>query len=158
MTNSCSNFFSKRKPLKIVGMVIGGIIVAALLAFLLGWIIMLLWNWLMPALFGLGTITYWQGFGIFFFAKLIFGFSGGHSESGHKEKKKSGTIRSEIGKEIREEFRKEFRKAHEEDRTFNECYEGKYEEWWESEGKSKFDEYIKKNDGCEEKEETDKEE
>ncbi|MBN2557426.1 MAG: hypothetical protein JXB33_01585 [Clostridia bacterium] len=150
MTNSCSNFFSKRKPLKIVGMVIGGIIVAALLALLLGWIIMLLWNWLMPALFGLGTITYWQGFGIFFLSKLIFGFSGGHTESSHKEKKKSETIRGEVGKGIREEFKKEFRKAYEEDRAFNDSYEGKYEEWWESEGKAKFDEYIKKDDGCEE--------
>ncbi len=146
MTSKCGEFFNTRKPLKIVGMVLGGIIIAALLAFLLGWVIMLLWNWLMPALFGLGTITYWQGFGIFFLAKLLFGFGGDHSsDSGSKKKKKEGTIRGEIGKEIKAEIRKEFKKEFDKEvkKEFNEDYDDKYEDWWSNEGKAAFDEYMK---------------
>jgi len=41
-----------------------------------GWFVMLLWNWLMPAIFGLGAITYWQAFGLVVLAKLIFGAVG----------------------------------------------------------------------------------
>ena len=138
MTDACGNFFRKKNPLKIVGMVIGGIILAGLLAFLFGWVIMLLWNWLMPEIFGLGTITYWQGFGIFFLAKILFGFGGDHSSDSNKSKKKEKTIRSEIGNEIRAEIRKEFKKE------FDKEYDDKYEEWWENEGKGAFEEYMNK--------------
>lgn len=155
MTGRCSTYFEKHKPWKIVGMVIGGILLAGLLAFLLGWVVMLLWNWLMPAIFGLGTITYWQGFGIFFLAKLLFGFGGDHSsESSSKKKEKKGTIRGEIGdgikdeikREFRKEFRKEFQKEYEKENghIFNEDYDDKYESWWTSEGKAAFEEYMSK--------------
>lgn len=33
---------------------------------------MLLWNWLMPTIFGLTTITYWQGFGLWILCDLLF--------------------------------------------------------------------------------------
>ena len=162
MTNKCKDFFSTRRPLKIAGMIIGGILVAGLMAFLFGWVIMLLWNWLMPTIFGLTTITYWQGFGIFFFAKLIFGFGGDHSsDSGKSKKKKSkeGTIRGEIGKEIKKEFKKEFEKEYEKEfkkevkKDFNASYDDKYENWWSSEGKSAFDEYMKNKSEAEPKNE-----
>jgi hypothetical protein len=43
-----------------------------------GFLIMLLWNWLVPAVFGGHTINFWQAWGIFFLSKLIFGgFNGG---------------------------------------------------------------------------------
>lgn len=44
----------------------------ALLA-LLSFIVMLLWNWLMPALFGWRLITYWQALGILVLSKILFG-------------------------------------------------------------------------------------
>ncbi len=48
-------------------------------AFLLGYVVMSLWNWLMPDLFHLGMITYWQAFGILILAKILFGgFKGRH--------------------------------------------------------------------------------
>jgi len=41
--------------------------------------VMVLWNWLMPSLFGLITISFWQAVGIFVLCRLLFGsFSGGH--------------------------------------------------------------------------------
>ncbi|MBN1624368.1 MAG: hypothetical protein JXN10_05290 [Clostridia bacterium] len=150
MTNACGNFFKKKSPLKIVGMVFGGIILAGLMAFLFGWVIMLLWNWLMPEIFGLGTINYWQGFGIFFLAKIIFGFGGEHTSDGNKSKKKDRPIRDEISKEIRKEIRKEFAKENGHD--FNDEYDDKYEAWWSREGKESFDKYMNKDKAEEETE------
>jgi hypothetical protein len=39
----------------------------------LGFVIMHLWNWLMPSLFGLNVITFWQALGLFVLGKLLFG-------------------------------------------------------------------------------------
>ena len=41
---------------------------------------MLLWNWLMPDLFGLKEITYWQGWGLVLLSHLL--FKTGHSHYG----------------------------------------------------------------------------
>jgi len=68
------------RGLRIVGFVVMGVVGAALFALAFGWFVMLLWNWLMPAIFSLGTIGYWQAFGIVILAKLIFGSLG----SGHR--------------------------------------------------------------------------
>lgn len=38
--------------------------------------VMLLWNWLMPMLFGLKMLTFWEALGLFALAKIIFGFGG----------------------------------------------------------------------------------
>ena len=43
-----------------IGFAIAGL---ALLA-LLGWVVMLLWNWLMPEIFGLPSVSYWQAWGL----------------------------------------------------------------------------------------------
>jgi hypothetical protein len=48
-------------------------IVVALLALGFGYVTMSLWNWLMPAVFGLKVITYWQAFGMLILAKILFG-------------------------------------------------------------------------------------
>ena len=36
-------------------------------------VVMLLWNWLMPTLFGLIAISFWQALGILVFCRLLFG-------------------------------------------------------------------------------------
>jgi hypothetical protein len=41
-------------------------------------ILMLLWNALLPAIFGLTSITYWQALGLFILSKILFsGFGRG---------------------------------------------------------------------------------
>ncbi|HUP04282.1 MAG TPA: hypothetical protein VMU19_09850 [Bryobacteraceae bacterium] len=46
----------------------------AVLAFaVFGFVVMLLWNWLMPALFALPRIGYWQAWGLLLLCKLLFG-------------------------------------------------------------------------------------
>lgn len=45
--------------------------------------VMLLWNWLMPEIFGLPTINFWQAAGLLLLCKILFGsFIGGHH--GHR--------------------------------------------------------------------------
>lgn len=40
-------------------------------------VVMLLWNWLMPAIFNLGVINFWQALGLVLLSKILFGgFSG----------------------------------------------------------------------------------
>lgn len=38
-----------------------------------GAVVMLLWNWLMPAIFGLIAINFWQAIGLFVLARILFG-------------------------------------------------------------------------------------
>jgi hypothetical protein len=46
------------------------------LALVLGLVVQLLWNWLMPEIFGFGRITVLQGIGLLVFARLLFGRMG----------------------------------------------------------------------------------
>ncbi|MCX6310658.1 MAG: hypothetical protein NT084_03385 [Bacteroidetes bacterium] len=56
--------------------------VVALAALGFGYVTMQLWNWLMPAVFGLKMISFWQAFGILILAKILFG--GFHRGTGGK--------------------------------------------------------------------------
>lgn len=58
--------------LKILGGLIGVLGVAALLALILGLPVMLLWNWLLPVLFGFKEITFVQAIGINLLSGLLF--------------------------------------------------------------------------------------
>jgi hypothetical protein len=50
--------------------------------FLVSYIVMLLWNNLLPEILHTSTITYWQAMGVFVLAKILFGFGrGGHRGS-----------------------------------------------------------------------------
>lgn len=48
-------------------------------------IVMLLWNWLMPVIFGLDAINFWQALGLFILARILFGGFGfdKHKMMGH---------------------------------------------------------------------------
>jgi len=45
--------------------------------FVFGSAVMLLWNSLFPAIFGVTTITFWQAIGLFVLSKILFGGFGG---------------------------------------------------------------------------------
>ena len=47
-----------------------GILILAMI--LLGGPLMILWNWLMPTLFGLSEITFWQACGLQLLATILF--------------------------------------------------------------------------------------
>ena len=42
-------------------------------------LVMWLWNWLMPVLFGLHAISYWQALGLLVLSKILFGSFGGRN-------------------------------------------------------------------------------
>ena len=50
----------------------------ALFAFIGGEIVMRLWNWLLPSLFGWRQIGFWQALGILALCRILFGGSGWH--------------------------------------------------------------------------------
>lgn len=49
------------------------IILVFVLLFPLAYVCMLLWNYVIPSLFGLRDITYWEMFALMFLARLMFG-------------------------------------------------------------------------------------
>lgn len=70
------------------------------------WAVMLLWNWLMPALFtGARTIGYWQALGLFALCKILFG--GGHGRwKGHwKEHHRRHHMSGEERDQLKQHFR-----------------------------------------------------
>ncbi len=81
----------------LIPMILGGIALAVLFAFLFGWVVMLLWNWLMPEIFGLKTISYWQAWGLVVLSHILIkpGY-GGHSEGGGKKKKNAGGLEAKF--------------------------------------------------------------
>jgi hypothetical protein len=46
---------------------------ALLAAAVFSWVTMSLWNWLMPALFGLRAITFWQALGLLLLSRILLG-------------------------------------------------------------------------------------
>lgn len=113
--------------LRIVGMVFLGLAFAVVFALVFGLVVKLLWNWLMPALFSLGKISYWQAFGIVILAKILF------SGFGHR-----------VGNR-HEPFRSKFREhwPFSTERTGGKDWRY-YRDFWHNEGKAAFEAYVRK--------------
>lgn len=103
------------------------IIAAILFLLLFGYGFMLLWNWLMPDVFGLPFLTYWKAVGILVMAKLLFGHFDGKN---HKKNPKK----------MREHFGGPRNKSSKCDFTKWEYYD----EFWKEEGKNAFEGYIER--------------
>lgn len=97
-------------------------IVAAGLLF--GWLIMFLWNETIADIFGIAAISFWQGIGLYFLAKLFFGFGSG-----------SGRFKSKDGK---------FRWAKFKEKSVR--YQS-FRKYWDEEGRDAYERYRK--DGTE---------
>ena len=54
------------------------VLFAALFVTVFGFVVMSLWNWLMPALFGWHLINFWQAVGVLVLSKILFGGFRGH--------------------------------------------------------------------------------
>ncbi|AOP35491.1 hypothetical protein A0128_17590 [Leptospira tipperaryensis] len=66
------------------GFFLGRILFIPIIVFGIGALVWQLWNWLMPAIFGLTTIDYWQACGLLVLSHLLIkpGF-GWHRGGGH---------------------------------------------------------------------------
>ena len=112
------------------GWIILGIVGFTAFAFLFGAVVMWLWNWLMPVIFHLGIITYWQAVGLAILGRLLFGSL--HHGSSHYRRHRFGPWkhRHHVG----------------EYSNCRDCSNGAkwsyYEQYWNEEGDKAFDEYV----------------
>ena len=80
-------------------------VIAVLAVAVFGFMVMGLWNWLAPAVFGLRTITFWQALGILILSKILFGgFRGRPGYGGHWRRRMSERWQ-QMTPEEREQFR-----------------------------------------------------
>ncbi len=124
MTNFFKHKFRSKSLGEIVGWVILGVLAVTGLAILFGFVIMWLWNWLMPVIFGLPLLTYWQAVGLYILFKIILGSSGSSGKS-HNSSKRS---KSYCEKESKSEF-------------FKWKY---YDDFWKEEGDRAYKEYVER--------------
>ena len=82
-----------------IGVGIGLAILAVGLFALYGLLVQSLWNWLMPDLFGLKTMDYWQAFGLPFLIMLLFLGVGGGDKSSPSDRKRKKQLRRYIRQE-----------------------------------------------------------
>ena len=84
-------------PLAILGMMI--------FAWIGGQIVMLLWNWLAPMLFGFKQVTFWQALGLLALCRILFGGfglgGGGHRSS---RRRMEGRIRERVRERMDERW------------------------------------------------------
>ena len=109
--------------------VLAVIILAAGVFLLATYLLMALWNWLMPDIFGLPPIGFWQALGIFVMAKILFGLGGGGKKN-HGGPRHRKRIQSSNG---------------------HGCSMGSgfdhwkhYDRFWEEEGEEAFRAYVEK--------------
>jgi len=124
---------SVKKGVKIFFFILLGIAIA----FMVGYIVMRLWNWLMPHLFGLPQVSYWEAVGVLILAKIIFGFGGGGSHNNKKKTKKKEFFTNRC-KSMRRDF----------------SDWDHYDEFWKEEGEQAYKNYVEriKNGNHEEEE------
>lgn len=69
----------KNQAVRIVKM----IVIAAVAVPVFGLIVMSLWNWLMPSLFDVHPVGFWQALGLFLLSRILFGGFGGDGGRRH---------------------------------------------------------------------------
>jgi len=80
MSDTNSNFYNNRRwkpwfiliPFAFIG-----------IALLMGWVVMWLWNAILPDLLGLKVIAYWQAVGLLLLTRILFGGIGGGKSRGN---------------------------------------------------------------------------
>jgi hypothetical protein len=73
-------------PFIIPTLIVVGPVIIAICVFVFGGIVMLLWNWLLPRLFGFPEITLLQAFGLLVLCRMLFGGFGGGGGGNHQSK------------------------------------------------------------------------
>ena len=82
---------------------------AAIFVTVFSFVIMQLWNWLMPALFGLRTIGFWQAMGLLALCKILFGGFHRHHRGGRRWRGRMMERWAHMTPEEREKMRQSWR-------------------------------------------------
>lgn len=125
MKNYFKHKLRGKNPIAVVGWVLFFTILFLGFIALVGYIFQLLWNGLMPDIFGLTTITYWQAVGLMLIAKLLFGGIG-------KGERKDKCCKDHSSKSWKKSNKKDFSKW------------DLYEEFWSEEGEQLYSDYVNK--------------
>jgi hypothetical protein len=96
----------RKKMIFLAPAAIAGIV---LFIFLGGELVMYLWNWLLPALFGWRVITFWQAIGILALCRILFGRIGGRGWRRSGFRGRMGERWGQMSPEEREKFRQGMR-------------------------------------------------
>lgn len=92
-----------------VARVLKVIVFVVLAAAVLSFFVMHLWNWLMPAIFGIHLIGYWQALGILVLSKILFGGFRGRPGGGMQWRRRMMERWEQMTPEEREKFREGIR-------------------------------------------------
>lgn len=100
-------------------MVIAPLAILGMVAFVAigGEVVMQLWNWLLPPLFGFRQVTFWQALGMLALCRILFGgFSGGGSHRSNLRQRMAERVHQRMAErwekmtpEEREKYRQSFR-------------------------------------------------
>jgi hypothetical protein len=85
--------------------VVGMIVMCIVALFVFSFLTLQLWNWLMPAVFGLRTITWVQALGLLLLCKILFGGFRGHRCGGQRWKRHMAERWEKMSPEERDRFR-----------------------------------------------------
>ncbi len=119
--SKAENFF--RSAIKIFLMIVAAIV----FLLLFGYGFMLLWNWLMPEVFGLPLLNYWQAVGILFMSKILFGSFGDLDNKNSRKTQRHSLMGKKQGR-CKSDFSKwEF-----------------YDDFWKEEGEAAFNQYVER--------------
>ena len=70
-----------------------------------GEVVMHLWNWLLPSLFGWHVIGFWQAIGLLVLCRILFGGFGGHRSGSSRAQRRWAERWERMTPEEREKFR-----------------------------------------------------
>lgn len=128
----------------IIGWVIVGLGFVGLFALVFGFVVKWVWNMLMPAVFGLSEITFWQAFGMVILAKLLFGGFSPHRRD-----------RSYQSDRLHHDWHFPWRRFRDQRQNLKSHYRSwkDYHRFWHEEGEAAFEAYIgrKKNEAQDKK-------
>ena len=85
-------------------------IIGAALLSLVSYVVMILWNNLLPEILNVNAITFWQAMGIFILSKILFGFGkgGGRMGGGWKRQRMAEKFK-QMTPEQQEQFKEKMR-------------------------------------------------
>lgn len=85
------------------------LVILPLACAIVGFVVMSLWNWLLPPLVGLHPVTFWQALGLFVLARILLGGFHGHGGHHHRWHRRMRERWEKMTPEERERFRKGMR-------------------------------------------------
>ncbi len=123
------------KVIKVIGLVLLGLMGVTALAIIFGIFVKFLWNALLPDIFGLPEIGYWQAVGMVVLAHIFFGAHNGPPHFERSAKKKIALPAEKVEKY-----------------SLSREMERDYSEFWREEGREAFKSWMHRENGVESEE------